>query len=243
MRVLGVIPCRYNSSRFPGKPLAEILGKSMVQRVYEKSSLCDNLNKIIVATDDERISFHVKSFAGNVMMTSKNHESGTERCGEVLKKSIENFDVIVNIQGDEPFIEPSQISQLISLFDDINVQIATLSKKIEDYTTLTDINKVKVFFDKENNANSFVRNHEITEEEFYKKNFYKHIGIYAFRADILEKITKLSPSKSEQDLNLEQLRWLDNKFKIKVGITEFESQSVDTTEDIEKIVEFHSKNA
>jgi len=243
MKVLGVIPCRYNSSRFPGKPLAEILGKSMVQRVYEKSSLCDNLNKIIVATDDERISFHVKSFGGNVMITSKNHENGTERCGEVLEKSIENFDLIVNIQGDEPFIEPSQISHLISLFDEKNVQIATLSKKIEDYTTLTDKDKVKVFFDKENNANSFVRNYEITEEEFHKENFYNHIGIYAFRADVLEKITKLSPSKSEKQLNLEQLRWLDNKFKIKVGITEFESQSVDTTEDIEKIMEFHSKNS
>ena len=243
MRVLGIIPCRYNSSRFPGKPLADILGKSMVQRVYEKSSLCDNLNKVIVATDDERISFHVKSFGGNVMMTSKNHESGTERCGEALEKSIENFDLIVNIQGDEPFIEPSQISQLISLFDEENVKIATLSKKIEDYTTLTDKNKVKVFFDEENNANSFVRNYKISEEEFHKDNFYKHIGIYAFRADVLEKITKLSPSKREIHLNLEQLRWLDNKFKIKVGITKFESISVDTTEDIDKIVEFHSKNA
>jgi len=243
MRVLGIIPARYNSSRLPGKPLADIMGTSIIQRVYEQASKCKQLRKVIVATDDERISFHVKSFGGNVMMTSKNHESGTDRCGEILEKSIENFDVIINIQGDEPFIEPSQISQLISLFDESNVQIATLSKKIEDYDTLTNINKVKVFFDKENNANSFVRNHEITEEEFHKKNFYKHIGIYAFRADILEKITKLSPSKSEQDLNLEQLRWLDNKFKIKVGITEFESQSVDTTEDIEKIVEFHSKNA
>ena len=243
MRVEGVIPCRYNYSRFPGIPLEKKKKKSMVQRVYEKSFLCDHLNKIIVATDDERISFHVKAFGGNVMITSKNHKNGTERCGEVLRKSIENFDVIVNIQGDEPFIEPSQISQLISLFADENVQIATLSKKIEDYTTLTDINKVKVFFDKENNANSFVRNYEITEKEFHKEKLYKHIGIYAFRADILEKITKLSPSKSEQDLNLEQLRWLDNKFKIKVGITEFESQSVDTTEDIEKIVEFHSKNS
>ena len=243
MRVLGVIPCRYNSSRFPGKPLAEILGKSMVQRVYEKSSLCDNLNKIIVATDDERISFHVKSFGGNVMMTSKNHESGTERCGEILENISENFDVIVNIQGDEPFIKPSQISQLISLFDKKNVRIATLSKKIENYTTLADKNKVKVFFDEENNANSFVRNYEIEEEEFHKDNFYKHIGIYAFRANILEEITKLSPSKSEKNLNLEQLRWLDNKFKIKVGITEFESLSVDTTEDIDKIVEFHSKNS
>ena len=243
MKVLGILPARYNSSRLPGKPLADIMGTSMIQRVYEQASKCKQLRKVIVATDDERISFHVKSFGGNVMMTSKNHESGTDRCGEILEKSIENFDVIINIQGDEPFIEPSQISQLISLFDESNVQIATLSKKIEDYDTLTNINKVKVFFDKENNANSFVRNHEITEEEFYKKNFYKHIGIYAFRSDILEKITKLSPSKSEQDLNLEQLRWLDNKFKIKVGITEFESQSVDTTEDIEKIVEFHSKNA
>ena len=243
MRVLGVIPCRYNSSRFPGKPLAEILGKSMVQRVYEKSSLCDNLHKVIVATDDDRISFHVKSFGGNVMMTSKNHKSGTERCREALEKSIENFDLIVNIQGDEPFIEPSQISHLISLFDEANVQIATLSKKIEDYTTLTDKDKVKVFFDEVNNANSFFRNYEITEEEFHKDNFYKHIGIYAFRADVLEKITKLSPSKNEKHLNLEQLRWLDNKFKIKVGITEFESLPVDTTEDIEKIMKFHSKNS
>ena len=243
MKVLGVIPCRYNSSRLPGKPLADILGKSMIQRVYEKSSLCPNLNKVIVATDDERISFHVKSFGGNVMLTSKNHENGTDRCGEVLENTNEHFDVIINIQGDEPFIEPSQISQLISLFDEKNVKIATLSKKIEGYTTLTDKNKVKIFFDKENNANSFVRNYEITEEEFNKDNFYKHIGIYAFREDILEKITKLSASKNEKQLNLEQLRWLDNKFKIKVGITEFESLSVDTTEDIDKIVEFHSKNS
>ena len=243
MKVLGVIPCRYNSSRFPGKPLADILGKSMVQRVYENSSLCHNLNKVIVATDDERISFHVKSFGGNVMLTSKNHENGTDRCGEVLEKTNKNFDVIINIQGDEPFIEPSQISQIISLFDEKNVKIATLSKKIEDYTTLTDKNKVKVFFDKENNANSFVRNYEITEEEFHKDNFYKHIGIYAFRADILEKITKLSASKNEKQLKLEQLRWLDNKFKIKVEIIESESLSVDTTEDIDKIVEFHSKNS
>ena len=148
MRGLGIIPARYNSSRLPGKPLADIMGTSMIQRVYEQATKCKELRKVIVATDDERISFHVKSFGGNVIMTSKNHESGTDRCGEVLEKSIENFDIIVNIQGDEPFIEPSQISQLISLFDDINVQIATLSKKIEDYTTLTDINKVKVFFDK-----------------------------------------------------------------------------------------------
>jgi len=243
MKVLGIIPARYNSSRYPGKPLADILGKSMVQRVYEKSFLCDNLNKVIIATDDERISFHVKSFGGNVMMTSKNHENGTDRCGEVFEKISEHFDIIVNIQGDEPFIEPFQISQLISLFNDKNVKIATLSKKIEDYTSLTDENKVKVFLDKENNAKSFVRNYKISEEEFHNDNAYKHIGIYAFRATVLEEITKLSPSKNEKNLNLEQLRWLDNKFKIKVGITEFESLSIDTTEDIIKIKEFHSKNS
>jgi len=243
MRVLGVIPSRYNSSRFPGKPLTNILGKSMVQRVYERSSQCDNLNKVIIATDDERISFHVKSFAGNVMMTSKHHESGTDRCGEILEKINEHFDIIVNIQGDEPFINPTQISNLISMFDDKNVKIATLAKKIKNYISLTDNNKVKIFFDNRNNAYSFVRSYKISEEEFLENNFYKHNGIYAFRANILKNLIKISPSKNEKNLNLEQLRWLDNKYKIKVGITEFESLSVDTIEDVEKIVEFHSKNA
>ena len=243
MKVLGILPARYNSSRLPGKPLADIMGTSMIQRVYEQASKCKQLRKVIVATDDERISFHVKSFGGNVMITSKNHESGTDRCGEVFENISGDFDVIINIQGDEPFIEPFQISQLISLFNDENVKIATLSKKIEDYTSLTDEDRVKVFFDEENNATSFVRNYEISEEEFHKDNFYKHIGIYAFRSTVLEKITKLSPSKNEKQLKLEQLRWLDNKFKIKIGITELESISVDTTEDIENIEEFHSKNS
>ena len=243
MRGLGIIPARYNSSRLPGKPLADIMGTSMIQRVYEQATKCKELRKVIVATDDERISFHVKSFGGNVIMTSKNHESGTDRCGEAFEKINEHFDIIINIQGDEPFIEPFQISQLISLFNDENVKIATLSKKIENYTSLTDENRVKVFVDEENNAKSFVRNYEISEEEFHNDNFYKHIGIYAFRPSVLEEITKLCSSKNEKKLNLEQLRWLDNKFKIMVGITELESQPVDTIEDIEKIVEFHSKNA
>lgn len=243
MKVLGIIPARYHSSRFPGKPLVDILGKSMVQRVYEKSSLCADFNKVIVATDDERISFHVKSFGGNVIMTSKKHESGTDRCGEVLESAKEHFDVIVNVQGDEPFIEPFQISELISLFSDENVKIATLSKKIEDYTSLTDQDRVKVFLDKENNASSFVRNYEIAEKDFHNNNVYQHIGIYAFQATVLEKITKLPPSENEKKLNLEQLRWLDNKWKIKVGITECKSISVDTTEDIEKIEDFDSKNS
>lgn len=243
MRVLGIIPVRYNSTRFPGKPLANILGKSMIQRVYEKSSLCNNLNKVIIATDDERIAFHVKSFGGDVIITSKNHKSGTDRCGEILEKTTEDFDIIVNIQGDEPFIEPFQINELISLFNNENIQIGTLSKKIEEYSCLIDKNKVKVFFDEKNNANSFVREYKISEEEFNKQTFYKHIGIYAFQASILKKITKLPSTKNEKKLNLEQIRWLDNKFKIKVGITEIESISVDTSEDLQKIEDFHSKNS
>ena len=243
MKGLGIIPARYNSSRLPGKPLTDIMGTSMIQRVYNQVSKCKEIRKVIVATDDERISFHVKSFGGNVIMTSKNHKSGTDRCGEAFKKISEHFDIVVNIQGDEPFIQPFQISQLISLFNDENVKIATLSKKIENYTSLTDEGRVKVFFDEKYNAKSFVRNYEISEEEFHNDNFYKHIGIYAFRSPVLEEITKLCASKNEKKLKLEQLRWLDNKFKIKVGITELESQSVDTIEYIEKIVEFHSKNA
>tara|TARA_B100000700_G_C15043004_1_gene856316 strand:- start:784 stop:1515 length:732 start_codon:yes stop_codon:yes gene_type:complete len=243
MRILGVIPVRYNSSRFPGKPLANILGKSMIQRVYEKSSLCNNLNKIIVATDDERIAFHVKSFGGNVIMTSKNHQSGTDRCGEALEKIKKEFDIIVNIQGDEPFIKPCQINEVISLFKSKNVTIGTLSKEIEDYCSMINKNTVKVFFDDKNYANSFIREHKISKEEFNKNTFYKHIGIYAFKASTLKKITTLSSTKNELKLNLEQLRWLDNKLKIKVGITEIESISVDTAEDIQKIEEFHLKNS
>ena len=243
MRTLGIIPARYNSSRLPGKPLANILGKSMIERVYEKVSLCNNLNKVIVATDDERIAFHVKSFGGNVIMTSKNHESGTDRCGEALEKMKEEFDVIVNIQGDEPFINPLQINEVISLFKNKNITIGTLSKKIQNYASLIDKNKVKVFFDNKNYANSFVRKHKISEEAFNKQTFYKHIGIYAFKASTLKEITKLSSTKNEIKLNLEQLKWLDNKFKIMVGVTEIESISVDTAEDILKIEEFHLKNS
>ena len=155
MKVLGIIPSRYNSSRFPGKPLADILGTSMIQRVYQQSSRCKLINKVIVATDDERISFHVKSFGGEVMMTSKKHESGTDRCGEVLESIEEHFDIVVNIQGDEPFINPEQIIELIDLFQNEEVQIATLAKKIEDFDTYSDENKVKVTFNEKNIATSF----------------------------------------------------------------------------------------
>lgn len=243
MRVLAIIPARYNSSRFPGKPLVDIMGSSMIQRVYNQVSLCREVSKIIIATDDERIAFHVKNFGGNVIMTSKHHESGTDRCGEVLSKLEEHFDVIVNIQGDEPFIEPLQIQQLISLFKEEEIKIATLAKQINDYSLYKDENKVKAIINDSNFAVTFERKGDVSEEKFLEKEYFKHIGIYAFQQETLEKITKLSASKNEKNLNLEQLRWLDNNYKIKVGITEFDPLSVDNSEDIEKIIEFHSKNA
>ena len=242
MKVLGIIPARYNSSRLPGKPLADIMGTSMIQRVYEQASKCKQLRKVIVATDDERISFHVKSFGGNVIMTSKNHESGTDRCGEVAEKLERNFNVIVNIQGDEPFINPEQINQVIQLFDEESSQIATLSKRFNNFENFTDENKVKVKINTDGFADDFYRTSVINEIEFSERDYFKHIGIYAFKSDVLQKIVNLPKSKTEEKLNLEQLRWLDNKYKIKVGITELEALSVDRIEDIEKIVEFHEKN-
>jgi 3-deoxy-manno-octulosonate cytidylyltransferase (CMP-KDO synthetase) len=242
VRVLAIIPARYNSSRFPGKPLADIMGASMIQRVYNQVDLCRDVSKIIIATDDERIAFHVKGFGGNVMMTSKHHESGTDRCGEVIEKLKDHFDVVVNIQGDEPFIEPMQIQKLISLFENEEVEIATLAKKITDYFIYKDVNKVKAIINKTNFATNFVRNGDVSEEIFLENDYFKHIGIYAFKQNILEEIIQLPPSKNEKKLKLEQLRWLDNNYKIKIGITEFDPLSVDNSEDIEKIIEFHSKN-
>jgi len=242
VRGLAIIPARYNSSRFPGKPLADIMGISMIQRVYNQVTLCRDVNKIIIATDDERIAFHVKGFGGNVMMTSKHHESGTDRCGEVIEKLKDHFDVVVNIQGDEPFIEPMQIQKLISLFENEEVEIATLAKKITDYSIYKDVNKVKTIINKDNFAINFVRNGDVSEEMFLQNDYFKHIGIYAFKQNTLEEIIQLPPSKNEKKLNLEQLRWLDSSYKIKVGITEFDPLSVDNSEDIEKIIEFHSKN-
>jgi len=242
MKVLGIIPSRYNSSRFPGKPLADIMGVSMIQRVYQQASNCDLLHKVIVATDDERISFHVKSFGGEVMMTSKNHETGTDRCGEVMKNLEEHYEIVVNIQGDEPFINPEQITNLIELFQNSDVQIATLAKKIDDFETYSDENKVKVTFNDKKIATSFKRDSELIKSEFKNQEIFKHIGIYAFRTEVFKKLIQLKPTEEEKELNLEQIRWMENDYSISVGITDFDPLSVDKTEDIDKIVELHTKN-
>jgi 3-deoxy-manno-octulosonate cytidylyltransferase (CMP-KDO synthetase) len=232
MKIIGIIPARYGSSRFPGKPLADILGKSMIQRVYEQCKKASSLSKLIVATDDERIYNHVLSFGGKVIMTSNSLPSGTDRCNEVIQSLKEKYDVAINIQGDQPYINTEQIDQIANLFSSENVSIATLAKKIEDESTLTDINSPKAIFNSNGIAVNFCR--KITNPT-QEKTYFKHIGIYGYLTKTLAEICELPPSASEIKERLEQLRWLDNKYLIKVGITPHEGVSVDTPEDIEKI--------
>lgn len=245
MKVLGIIPSRYQSTRFPGKPLADIMGKSMIFRVYEQASKSTHINKLIVATDDERIANHVKDFNGQVMMTSESHENGTSRCLEVLEtlnKQGEEFDVVVNIQGDEPFIQPAQIDQIIGLFSDKKTEIASLSSPITEKKELFDPNVVKVVMDPEGRALyfsrqtiPFVRGFE-PDAWLDKNTFYKHIGIYAYRSGILKKINALKTTRLEKTEKLEQLRWLENSFVIRLGITDYKGVGIDTPEDITKLI-------
>ena len=232
MKVIGIIPSRYASSRFPGKPLADILGKSMIQRVYEQCKKASSLSKVIVATDDERIYNHVLSFGGKVIMTSNSQPSGTDRCNEVIQSLEEKYDVAINIQGDEPYINPGQIDQVASLFSSKEVSIATLAKKIEDESIITNINSPKAIFDSNGIALNFCR--KITNPN-QKKSYFKHIGIYGYLTETLTEICKLPQSANEIKERLEQLRWLNNDYIIKVGITNHEGMSVDTPDDIEKI--------
>ena len=231
MKVLGVIPARYGSKRFPGKPLVNILGKSMIQRVYEQALKCKDLNEVVVATDDMRIFNHVKSFKGNVIITSSNHKSGTDRCAEVAKKKGADFDIIVNIQGDDPTINPLQISNLVELCKKSEIQIGSLYKKITNQNELHDLNTVKVIFNDNNEALQFFRENLSNEI-----NSYKHIGLYVFNRQILIKITNLKRSIRERENNLEQLRWLDNNYKITLLETKYDNISIDTLEDLKKLL-------
>ena len=232
MTVIGIIPSRYNSSRFPGKPLENILGKSMIQRVYEQA-IKSKLDKVVVATDDHRIFNEVRSFNGEVVMTSSDHISGTERCLEAINKINSKHEIIINIQGDEPFINPAQINQLINSFSNEEIEISTLAKPIESEEIFFDPNKIKVTVNNKK-AISFDR---IINSEFKKEIFYKHIGIYAYRSKILKKICLLSPSSLEIKYGLEQLRWLQNGIDIVVLETSLDSYNVDTPNDLKKIIE------
>lgn len=242
MKILGIIPARYASTRFPAKALADINGKPMIQRVYEQASKAAALSKVVIATDHADIEKICKSF-GNVVMTSESHLSGTDRCAEVVDKIGEHFDFVINIQGDEPFIKPEQIELLASVLKP-ETELATLIKEIKDEETLFSPNTPKVITNTEGEAIYFSRQtipylRSFPQQEWLHKHaFYKHIGIYAYRTDILKKITQLKPSKLELAESLEQLRWIENGFKIKVAITEHESIGIDTPEDLEKALKF-----
>lgn len=241
MKILGIIPARYDSTRFPGKPLVDISGKSMIQRVYERALKCKELNRLIIATDDERIYKEATSFNAEVIMTSKNHPSGTDRCNEVAQNLDEVYDYIINIQGDEPFIFPQQISQLCGLLKP-QIEFATLAKKITDPKKLSDSNSVKVIFDNKNFAIYFSRhaipfNRDSKIDDWLNQHiYYKHIGIYAYKSELLEKVCQIPRSSLEISESLEQLRWLENGYKIKIGITEYESPNIDSPEDLKKLV-------
>ncbi len=237
--ILGIIPARYASSRFPGKPLVDLGGKSMIQRVYEQACQSKLLNKVVVATDDHRIFDHLHSFGHEVVMTSAHHSNGTERCLEALQVTSGNYDYVINIQGDEPFIDPVQIDILAGILDG-KVELGTLVKKISDSAVLDSPNTVKVVFNNEMEALLFSRSciphlREIEKSKYLDQfSFYKHIGIYAYRVDVLSTITRLHPTRLEQAESLEQLRWLENGFRVKVVETVLETLGIDSPDDIEK---------
>lgn len=240
MKILGVIPSRFASTRFPGKPLIDIDGKTMIQRVYEQAKKAKSLDEVIVATDDDRIYSNVKLFNGKVIMTLPSHQSGTDRCAEVIQKLNENYDVVVNIQGDEPFIDPEQIDQLCECFKDEKTDIATLIKKIDFEEDLFNPNRPKVAIDENNFALMFSRNAipgipSLEKDKWFKQQtFYRHIGIYGYRSSVLSKISLLPVSPLEKKERLEQLRWLENNYSIKVAETEHAAIAIDSPEDLEK---------
>lgn len=242
MNILGIIPARYGSTRFEGKPLALINGKLMIQRVYEQTKKADKLSEVVVATDDERIFNAVLGFGGKAVMTSTNHKSGTDRCCEVVEKIGEGFDAVINIQGDEPYINPLQINQIAELISDKDTPLASLCKPIRDYDELMSHNAVKVVFDKDGKAMyfsryaiPFMRNENNDKIWLDERTFYKHIGIYAYKTNVLKEVAALPQSGLELAESLEQLRWLENGYTVRMGVTEFESYSVDVPEDIIKI--------
>jgi 3-deoxy-manno-octulosonate cytidylyltransferase (CMP-KDO synthetase) len=290
MKILGVIPARFASTRFPGKPLVDINGKSMIQRVYEQAKKCKSLARIVVATDDERIFKHVQSFGGEAMMTADTHQSGTDRCAEVVERL--NFEIqtsfldsdsapiigkitsrfegiftaVINIQGDEPFIQPEQIEKVVDILrgssiiqnsnfklqtedatQALNAQlqskfgIATLAKQIDNQEDIENPNVVKVVFDTMGKAVYFSRSpipflRNIDRKDWAKSGqFFKHIGLYGYKTNVLLDLAKLSPSNLEKLESLEQLRWLENGYVIGVAQTNLETIGIDTPEDLKKI--------
>ena len=243
MKVVGIIPARYASTRFPGKPLALIKGKPMIQRVYEQA-LKSKLDAVVIATDDVRIADAVMDFGGQYVMTSPNHRSGTDRCCEALDLLKTKYDAVVNIQGDEPFIDPKQIDLLVDLIVRDDTPLASLAKRIDDEDELFSPNAVKVVVNQEGNAMYFSRSpipfmRNVDRDEWLAKGrFYKHIGIYAYKADVLHQVAHMEPSALEQAESLEQLRWLENGLAIRMALSDAENISIDTPDDLHRAEQY-----
>lgn len=244
-KYIGIIPARYASTRFPAKPLAMLGGKTVIERVY--TQVTGVLDDAWVATDDERIADAVRAFGGQVVMTSVHHKSGTDRCREAYERIANPFDVVVNVQGDEPFIQPSQLEAVKACFDDPATQIATLVKPFapeDGLEALENPNSPKVVVDAQMNALYFSRSvipylRGVERSEWLSHHtFYKHIGLYAYRSEVLKEITALPQSSLELAESLEQLRWLENGYTIKVGITQVETIGIDTPGDLERAERF-----
>ena len=246
MKFIAIIPARYASTRFPAKPLAVLAGKTVIERVY--TQVVNHVDKAVVATDNELIASEVERFGGTSIMTSELHRSGTDRCCEALSKVEGDYDVVINVQGDEPFIQPEQIQLLKQCFDDPSVDIATLVKPFDregGFEAVQNPNSPKVVLGNDMQALYFsrsvipyIRGKEQGEEWMQSHTFYKHIGIYAYRADVLRQITQLPQSSLELAESLEQLRWLQNGYKIKVGVTNIETVGIDTPEDLTRAEQF-----
>jgi 3-deoxy-manno-octulosonate cytidylyltransferase (CMP-KDO synthetase) len=242
VKIIGIVPARFDSTRFPGKPLVDINGKSMVQRVYEQSKKSKRLSDVLIATDDERILNHVREFGGEAILTTPQHQSGTDRCAEIIEKMQgDTWDAVINIQGDEPYIHPEQIDLLCSTFDDPNTKLSTLVKKISSADELFNHNNVKVILNKRNEAIYFSRlpipyNRNFPEQDWLRySTYYKHIGIYGYRTETLKEISKLAKTNLEITESLEQLRWIENGYIIRAEVTSLESIAIDTPEDLLKV--------
>jgi 3-deoxy-manno-octulosonate cytidylyltransferase (CMP-KDO synthetase) len=240
MKVVGIIPARFASSRFPGKPLIDLKGKPMIQRVYEGASRAKGFHEIIVATDDERIVDAVLRFGGNVQLTSSHHPSGTDRCAEVIAERTD-VDVVINIQGDEPLVNPKQLELLIDAFTQPDTQIATLGNHSVSAEDLVNPNRIKIVVDHAKNALYFSRspipNHANSSSDPLKSYPYmRHIGLYGYRADVLRKLTSLQPTALEKIESLEQLRWMYYGYPIRVIETSIETPNIDVPEDVRNVL-------
>ena len=243
MKVVGIIPARYNSTRFPGKPLAMIKGKTMIRRVCEQGWK-SKLDAVVVATDDVRIADEVMGFGGQYVLTDPNHRSGTDRCREALDLIENQYDAVINIQGDEPFIDPKQIDLLIDLISRDDTLLASVAKKIEEEEELFSPNAVKVVMDNNGKALYFSRNpipfmRNAERSEWLDKGvFYKHVGIYAYKADVLRQVAQMQPTALELAESLEQLRWLENGLSIHMAVIDADGISVDTPDDLRRAEQF-----